>query len=97
MPESWESEKGNSLSLGGLGQKGSETRRWGDSLENRARKQASLTNAEPHAGLDPTNCEIMTRAETKSRVLHRLSHPGAPDMSNSMFTGPVQGRTMYEV
>ena len=33
---------------------------------------------EPDAGLEPTNREIMTWAETKSRTLNRLSHPGAP-------------------
>ena len=35
-------------------------------------------SAEPHAGLDPTHCEIMTCAEIKSMSLNRLSHPGAP-------------------
>ena len=34
--------------------------------------------AEPNPGLDPTNREIMTRAEPKSRALNLLSHPGAP-------------------
>ena len=35
-------------------------------------------NAEPDVGLELTNGEIMTRAEIKSRTLHRWSHPGAP-------------------
>ena len=37
-------------------------------------------SAEPHAGLDLTKHEIMTRAEIKSQTLnlHGLSHPGAP-------------------
>ena len=33
---------------------------------------------EPDTGLDPTNREIVTRAEIKSHTLSRLSHPGAP-------------------
>ena len=35
-------------------------------------------SADPDSRLKPTNCEIMTRAETKSQMLNRLSHPGAP-------------------
>ena len=31
-----------------------------------------------HVGLEPTNHEIMTRAETKSQTLNQLSHPVAP-------------------
>ena len=44
------------------------------------RKPSGLhaASTEPEAGLEPTNCEIMTRGETKSRTLNRLSHPGAP-------------------
>ena len=34
--------------------------------------------AEPDAGLEPTNCEIMTWAEIRSQLLNQLSHPGAP-------------------
>ena len=34
---------------------------------------------EPDKGLDLTNREIMTSAETKSQMLNRLSYPGAPD------------------
>ena len=34
-------------------------------------------SAEPDMGLDLTNCEIVTRAEIESQVLHPLSHPGA--------------------
>ena len=40
-------------------------------------KQA-LHGAEPDAGLELTNREIMTRAEIKSQTLNQLSHPGAP-------------------
>ena len=32
-------------------------------------------------GLNPTNCEIMTRGETKSQRLNLLSHPHAPGYS----------------
>ena len=35
-------------------------------------------SAEPDVGLELTNCEIVTRAETRSQTLKRLSHPGAP-------------------
>ena len=37
-------------------------------------------STEPHAGLDLTKHEIMTRAEIKSQTLnlYGLSHPGAP-------------------
>ena len=34
-------------------------------------------STEPDAGLNLTNCEIMTRAEIKSWTLNRLSHPGS--------------------
>ena len=32
---------------------------------------------EPDVGLEPTNREIMPGAETRSRILNGLSHPGA--------------------
>ena len=35
-------------------------------------------SAEPDVQLEFTNCEIMTRAEVKSRRLNQLRHPGAP-------------------
>ena len=35
-------------------------------------------SAELPAGLEPTNCEIMTWVETKSQMLNQLSHPSAP-------------------
>ena len=34
-------------------------------------------SAEPDAGLELTNREVITRAEIRSRTLDRLSHPGA--------------------
>ena len=37
-----------------------------------------IDSTEPDMGLNPTNCEIMTRAKIKSRMLNQLSHPGAP-------------------
>ena len=33
---------------------------------------------EPDAGLEPTNCEIVTRAEIESQEPNRLSHLGTP-------------------
>ena len=35
-------------------------------------------SAEPDVGLQLMNHEIVTQAEIKSWMLHRLSHPGAP-------------------
>ena len=35
-------------------------------------------SAEPDAGLDSTNCEIMIGAKIKNQRLNRLSHPGSP-------------------
>ena len=45
-------------------------------------------SAEPEAGLDPMNHEIMTWAEMKSQILNWLSHPSAPRIHgfNSYFT-----------
>ena len=42
-------------------------------------------SAEPNAGFDLTNREIMTWAETNSQTLHPLSHPGAPQMLSFNF------------
>ena len=40
---------------------------------------------EPKSGLELTNREIVTRAEIKSQVLDRLSHPGALGPVLSLF------------
>ena len=45
--------------------------------ERRNPKKASAVSTEPDAGLDLTNCEIMTLVEIKSWMLNQLSHPGA--------------------
>ena len=37
-------------------------------------------SSEPHAGLYPTNCEIMTWAKIKSWTLNWLSHPATPQV-----------------
>ena len=47
----------------------------------RESQAASALSTEPNVGLEPTNCEIMTRAKTKSRMLNCLSHPGAPKVT----------------
>ena len=44
----------------------------------RESQAGSTPRAEPNAGLDPTNGEIMTGAKIKSGTLNQLSHPGAP-------------------
>ena len=41
-------------------------------------KNLFTQSTEPDVVLEPMNCEIMTRAEVKSQMLNRLSHPGAP-------------------
>lgn len=38
-------------------------------------------SAEPGLGLGFTNCEVVTRAETKSRIFNQLRHPGALHLS----------------
>ena len=45
----------------------------------RGPQAGSMASAEPDARLDPTNREIVTRAEIKSRTFNRLSHPRAPE------------------
>ena len=57
-----------------------ETERERDRERGRERESqaGSMLSAEPNAGLDPTNREIMTRAEIKSRTLNGLSHPASP-------------------
>ena len=41
-------------------------------------------STESSAGLEPTNHEVTTRAETQSRTLNQLSHPGALCISNKL-------------
>ena len=55
--------------------------RAGEEQRERERIPSRLhaVSAEPDAGLRLTNCEVMTRAKMKSRMLNPLSHPGAPD------------------
>ena len=40
---------------------------------------------EPDAGLNLTNHEIMTRAETKSWMVNQLGHPGAPGQRRDFY------------
>ena len=54
-------------------------RRGGAEREEREFQAVSVLSAEPDVGLEPTNHEIMTWAETKSWMLNQLSHPGAPE------------------
>ena len=42
---------------------------------------SELISTEPDAGLDLTNCEIMTWAETKSRMLQSTEPPRCPEWS----------------
>ena len=51
--------------------------RWGGA-EGRQSQADSWLSGESHAGHDLTTHEIMTWAETKSRTLNWLSHPGTP-------------------
>ena len=46
--------------------------------ESEAGSRLRAVSTEPDVGLEPTDCEITTWAETKSQTLHPLSPPGAP-------------------
>ena len=46
--------------------------------ESKAGSRVWAVVTEPDVGLEPTNREILTWAEIKSRMLNCLSHPGAP-------------------
>ena len=50
---------------------------WGERGRERVPGRLRTVSTEPDAGLDPTNCEIMTQVEIKSQMLNLLSHPGA--------------------
>ena len=56
----------------------------GGGLEREAENPNRLhaVNAQPDAGLELTNREIMTWVEIKSRALNRLSHPSAPEIAS---------------
>ena len=56
---------------------------WGKGQQGRGEREGipsrlPTVSTEPDVGLDLTNCEIMTRAEIKSQMLNRLSHPDTP-------------------
>ena len=46
--------------------------------EERLPSRLHAVTTEPDAGLELTNCETMTWAETKSQTFNQLSHPGTP-------------------
>ena len=50
--------------------------------EYEAASRLWAVSTEPDAGLELTNCEIMTWAEIKSQTPDRLSHPGTPINGN---------------
>ena len=52
--------------------------REGEAERERIPSKLGAVRAEPHAGLELTNCKIMTRAEIESQMLNQLSHPGTP-------------------
>ena len=53
--------------------------RWGaERGRDRILSRLHAVGTEPHTGLEPTNCEIMTLAKIKSQMFNRLSHPCAP-------------------
>ena len=52
-----------------------ERERWRERIPSRLR----AVSAEPNAGLELTNHEIMTCAEIKSQMINQMIHPGAPD------------------
>ena len=55
------------------------TRGGGAERERERESRAELRRELEPTGLEPTNREIMTRAEIKSWTLDRLSHPAPPD------------------
>ena len=58
-------------------------------------KQAlCAASAEPNMGFNPQSHEIMTWAKTKSQMLNRLSHPGAP--LKHYFLPETHSSTHYE-
>ena len=52
--------------------------REGQRRRERIPSRLHTVSPEPDVGLDPMSHEIMTWAKTKSRMLNRLSHLGAP-------------------
>ena len=55
-------------------------------------------SVEPYAGLDLTNCEIMTWTETKSQTLNWPSCPGTPQpfFSNKLFSDCHNSLTNFQ-
>ena len=54
---------------------------WGRGRESKRERESqagSTVSTKLNEGLNPTNCGIMTWAETKSQLLNQLSHPGTP-------------------
>ena len=54
--------------------------RVGEGQREREGDRESQAGSVLSAGVDPMNREVMTWAEIESRMLNRLSHPGAPKM-----------------
>ena len=67
-----------------MGERETKSKQGADRVRGRERipSRSHPVSMEPDAGLKPMNCEMVTRAETKSQMLNRLSPPGAP-------TGPT--------
>ena len=61
-----------------------EQRRGRDKGRERIPGRLCVVSTEPDVRLEPTNCEIVTWAETKSWMLNQLSHPGTPESTNSL-------------
>ena len=67
----WERQRQNASEL--------RTETEGDT-ESKAGSRLRAASTEPEVGPKPMNREIVTWAETKSRTLNWLSHPGAPTL-----------------
>ena len=73
FPKGWFKKKLSLFILSGRAEEGQRERG-----RERIPGRLCAVSAEPNAGLELMNCEIMTWAETKSQMLNRLSHPGTP-------------------
>ena len=54
-------------------------------------------STEPDVGLEPTNSEIMTWAETKNQAFDQLSYPGAPEHIFKFILTVDYNETIFEV
>ena len=64
---------------------GAERERERERERKRIPSRLCIVSAEPNVGLEPTNHDIVTWAETKSLTFNWLSHPGSPELLSILF------------